>query len=124
MSERSVSKKFVVLLGAGASVEAGLSTSAQLTERIYQDISASRMTSEYARALGYVISRLQVRNTKMGLSPYHPIEIEELFDALNLLYRRDSLLISEFVERWDSSVEKHYQKFDHRAIESSLNNVV
>lgn len=101
-----VKNKIVVLLGAGASVDAGLPTSQNLTQIIYDDIQGSRLQkSAESRLLGYVISRLQARNTRLGRSPYDPIEVEELFDALNSLANKDSLLVSEFVERWDRSLD-------------------
>lgn len=115
---------FVSLLGAGASVEAGLLTSAKLTEKIYQDANNGLRQTPYARLLGYVISKLQVRNAKNGGSPYDSIEVEQLFDALALLANRDTLLVSEFVERWDSSIDKDLSKYDGRAIQNAFDKIV
>ncbi|MBN2973103.1 SIR2 family protein [Roseomonas aeriglobus] len=115
---------YVVLLGAGASVEAGLLTSANLTQAIYNSFNERQRLDRFALLLAYVISKLQVRNAKRGTSPYAPIEVEELFDALNLLYRRDSILISEFVERWDSAIDSYYTRFDGSEIRSNFNNIL
>src|SRR5947209_14328875 len=114
----------VALLGAGSSVDAGLLTSARLTEAIYSDFASNRHQSEYAHLLAYVISKLQTRNAKLGLSPYRPIDVEELFDALRILFRRDQLLVSEFVERWDGTISDHFQKFDVRAIKAALSPLI
>src|SRR5207247_1833099 len=64
------------------------------------------------------------RNAKLGLSPYRPIDVEELFDALRILFRRDQLLVSEFVERWDGTISDHFQKFDVRRIKAALSRVI
>jgi hypothetical protein len=123
-SSRSDSRRrLVVLLGAGASVEAGLLTSRDLTEKIYNDI-AARRGSEYALILGYVIAKLKTRNAKIGKSPYEPIEVEELFDALSILFRRDQSLLSEFVERWDTTIAEHFVSYDTNAIERALEAIV
>jgi hypothetical protein len=104
-------------------VEAGLLTSRDLTERIYNDV-AGNQRSAYALILGYVISKLKSRNAKQGKSPYEPIEVEELFDALSVLFKRDQSLLSEFVERWDSTIAEHFVFYDTRAIESAMNRIV
>ncbi|HZF42931.1 MAG TPA: SIR2 family protein [Sphingomonadaceae bacterium] len=123
-SRATVPGKTVVLLGAGSSVEAGLSTSARLTQDIYEDLSSSRSTSDYARLLAYLISRLQARNAAQGLSPYKQIEVEELFDALNLVIKRDTLLVSQFVERWDRGFESFDQGLDESAFKRSLAEII
>jgi len=41
-----------------------------------------------------------------------------------MLFRRDKLLVSEFVERWDPTISEHFVGFDTRAIESALEQIV
>jgi hypothetical protein len=116
--------KTVVLLGAGASVEAGLRTSADLTQAIYEDIQSKGHLSEYARLLAYLITRLQARNAARGLSPYQPIEIEELFDALSIVFKRDTLLVSQFVERWDRGLDSYGRGIDERRFKKALDAII
>lgn len=118
-------QKTVVLLGAGASVDAGLPTSLRLTQIIYDDMRKEQYrNAAHARLLGYVISRLQARNARLGQSPYDPIEVEELFDALNSLANKDALLVSEFVERWDRTLGDFLDDFDGRAIGRNFETLV
>lgn len=124
-SEKRLLKKHVVLLGAGASVEAGLLPSTKLTEKIYTDFAHNqRHDQKFTRLLAYIISRLKLRNSRRGESPYDPIDVEELFDAMNGIIRRDAFVISEFVERWDAFLDDVGSGEEIKNLESILKNIV
>ena len=88
-----------ILLGAGASVDAGLPTADHLTKVIYEDL-ASR-DRDAARVFGYVIAKLQTRNARNGASPYADLNVEEVYATLRRYLGKVLDPLSEFVVSWD-----------------------
>lgn len=122
--KRALRSGHVVLLGAGASVEAGVPVSNRLTQQLYDQLAGRPYQSSYARLIAYLIAKLQVRNTKLGFSPFQQIDIEQLFEALSSLVRRDTFIVSEFVERWDSALDSFESEYDTSAIKQALNKII
>lgn len=88
----------LVLLGAGASVDAGIPASTDMTERITKEITSPR--NRYlgvAHALNYAIGALIAHKAARGGDPYEGIDIEQLFSAVQMLGDRESLEIAPFV---------------------------
>ena len=88
----------LVLLGAGASVDAGIPASTDMTERITKEIISPR--NRYlgvAHALNYAIGALIAHKAARGGDPYAGIDIEQLFSAVQMLGDRESLEIAPFV---------------------------
>jgi SIR2-like domain len=110
-----------VLLGAGASREAGLPLSSDLTREIHSLITSSppiRRNSEVAEALNFVCGTLIKYDSDRGGSPDKFPDIERLVSAVELLGARDTLEVTPFVDSWDPFVER----IDRPHIEPFFNN--
>jgi hypothetical protein len=98
-----VGTKPVILLGAGASVDAGLPNAYDLTRVIYERLRIR--DGQAARLFGFVVSKLLVRATRSGGSPFDKINVEEAYDTLKRLLNRESDLLGEFVTSWDPLID-------------------
>ncbi|WP_230281734.1 SIR2 family protein [Croceicoccus sp. Ery15] len=94
----------VILLGAGASVDAGIPDALSLTERVYERLSA-RLPNE-ARLFSYVIAKLITKRARQGGSPFNRVNIEEVYDALKRYVERENDPLNEFVYSWDDALPK------------------
>ncbi|WP_126176778.1 SIR2 family protein [Tsuneonella rigui] len=91
--------KPLALLGAGASIDAGLLNTFDLTQEVYNYLVARGYPEGHL--FGYVISKLLVRATRNGGSPFQRVDVETAYDAVKQFLRRDSNVLSEFVTGWD-----------------------
>lgn len=74
--------KVTVLLGAGASKDAGLPDAFELTERVYDRLVEARSNDAVLYAV--VVAKLIARNAKNGQSPFSRINIEDVYDGLKI----------------------------------------
>jgi SIR2-like domain len=96
----------VVLLGAGASSDAGVPTSRTMTQEIVKTIASSRVHAHTAAALNYVCAALMAYDAQEGANPFDGIDVERVFAALQLLQERQhDLEISPFVASWQPAVD-------------------
>jgi hypothetical protein len=101
-----VSDNAVVLLGAGASAEAGIPTTRKMTNQL-----VSRIAEEsYARdktvsALHFVCGSLIAYDAAQGLSPFEGLDVERVFAAVELLAERRTLEVTPFVSAWHPAVD-------------------
>jgi hypothetical protein len=103
--------KATVLLGAGASIDAGLPSAFALTNRVYDEL---RTTGHGTQSVlfGYIISKLISRRVLAGGSPFDPINVEEAYDAILRLLDRDRDVIAEFVYSWDPILDQLKPRFN------------
>lgn len=95
----------LVLLGAGASVDAGVPASTRMTEEIAKAMSAPAFSrTGIAHALNYAVGALIAHKSARGGNPYDGIDIEQLFSAVQMLGDRESLEIAPFVT-WSPVLE-------------------
>lgn len=88
----------IVLLGAGASIKAGVPAAYDLTDAVV----AARVP-EFGDILAYIIGALQFQKGIEGNIPLgkgHRIDIESLANAIELLTARNTLEIAPFVASW------------------------
>jgi hypothetical protein len=90
----------MTLLGAGASVDAGLPTTARLTDLILDSLDRNAAAIAF-----YVHGVLQAELGRKGIDPRGPISAERLAAAIDLLAQRDELPISPFVRSWDPAID-------------------
>jgi hypothetical protein len=92
----------VVLLGAGASVDAGLPTSRDMTERLVRRLEEGRgWRHEKERlALNFAVGAMVAHDTGRGASPFAGIDVERLFSAVTMLGELDDLEVTPFVSAW------------------------
>jgi SIR2-like domain len=98
-----------VLLGAGASVDAGLPISTGLTRQIAEAINPGpdHGYSGVSHALNRTIGSIIAHQTAAGTSPYAGVDAETVFSAVKMLSERDSLEIAPFVETWNDTPSGH-----------------
>jgi hypothetical protein len=121
--------KEMFLLGAGASVEAGVPDSYAMTERMFDAFNGRSGFERYTRIISFLIGGLSFQNGIRGLNPLKTgVNIEELFNAVELLANRHSLEVAPFVGSWHSMIDE-FDKINpprpdiyalHRAIYTSV----
>ena len=94
--------KELFLLGAGASVEAGVPDTYNMTRKMLENFSENGNSryQEYAKVLNFVISGLIFKQGIEGNSPFDGVNIEDLFTAVNLLGDRENSELSPFISAW------------------------
>ncbi|GAP61266.1 conserved hypothetical protein [Arthrobacter sp. Hiyo1] len=99
-------KRIAVLLGAGASVDAGLPMSTDLTkllvEKLGEQLTYDRSVLD---ALHFVCSAMIGHRGSAGESPYAGINVEKMFSAVRLLSERAEHEAAPFVSSWLPGVE-------------------
>jgi hypothetical protein len=109
--------KATLLLGAGASIDAGLPDTYGLTQSVYELL--RQRDPKGARLFAFVIAKLVVRNTRRGASPFSAINVEEAYDALKRFLYKDDDILGQFVSSWELlSTER--KPTDVRRIKSHL----
>jgi len=94
----------LVLLGAGASVEAGVPATFQMTQKLVEAI-AQQPWSQAAQALNFVCGALVAYDAAGGSDPYAGLDVERVFAAVELLGERRSLEVTPFVGTWHPAVD-------------------
>jgi hypothetical protein len=104
----------VVLLGAGASAEAGVPTTQPMTESLVEAVNRSRSAGHpLAQALNFVCGALIAHDSAAGENPYTGPDVERVFAAVELLAKRHSLEVSPFVSSWHPTVDALDRRPDH-----------
>ena len=96
-----------VLLGAGASQEAGVPTTFEMTEKLVKRVGeSSRPADATASALHFVCASLMAHDAAIqGQSPFSGLDVERVFTAVELLAERDELEVTPFVASWHPAVD-------------------
>ncbi len=92
-------RRTTFLLGAGASWDAHLPLSAELTQKLTEEIDTYR-AGEVAQALHVVIGSIIAHETRLGASPYAGVDVERAFSAIKMLSERNRLEVAPFVGNW------------------------
>jgi hypothetical protein len=114
--------RVAVLLGAGASADAGLPMTGQLTKDLIDLMGQSQNyeSRRLAETLNFVCSAMIGHRGNTGGNPYSALNVERMFSALRLLKTRSDHEASPFVTAWLPSVEA----FDDHPVPSSGSSVV
>ena len=99
------SEHVVVLLGAGASHDAGLPLAADLTDRL-REVCESASDRSLLKALGFIQGSLLLRRGAEGQAIDPRIDIEDILEVAELLAARTSHPISNYVAAWDALLEQ------------------
>ncbi len=97
-------KKRTLLLGAGASAEAGVPVATKMTTHLH-DLSSKGLMDVDVEVFRFVAGGILLRKGVRGDSPFGGVEVEELLNALSLLGERDDLEVTAFVGAWHPRVE-------------------
>ncbi len=124
----------MLLLGAGASVDAGVPGAYDMTARILENLRKYPRFRKYAHALCYVIGGLLFEKSKENINPLAPaINVEDLFNAVQLLAERNTLEAAPFINSWHPFLEEIEDQYasaprpralDKREIDEELSSFV
>jgi hypothetical protein len=92
----------MLLLGAGASREAGVPLAREMSQKILDSLSWSGHSSHVLR---FVLGGLLFQAGVNGANPLDSADVEELFSAVDLLAERRQLEIAPFIGTWHRTVE-------------------
>jgi len=99
--------KEILLLGAGASVEAEVPAAYKMTERIAEIFRESLPLQTHSRVVAFVVGGLLFKKGIEGNDALTAgVNVEELFNAVQLLAERGTLEAAPFVGSWHSMVEE------------------
>ncbi|CAN5439077.1 hypothetical protein BH20VER3_BH20VER3_06040 [soil metagenome] len=97
----------MLLLGAGASKEAGVPTAFGLTNAIANEFRANRGLRRHAQVVSFVLGGLLFNKGIHGEDPLNSgVNVEEFFNAIQLLADRNTLEAAPFVGSWHAMVEE------------------
>lgn len=112
-----------ILLGAGASVDAGLKVTTDLAQAIVSNANDQHRSDWYprptwVRALNAVYAGMVGHRGASGSNPLDAVNIETLISAVRILKNRDEHEVAPFVSAWLPSVTdigEHDSQLPHRA---------
>lgn len=96
-------RRTTVLLGAGASADAGLPLTVQLAERVLHEANAVDMRDrgqDWLRALNFVYGSMVGYQSEDGNNPLQAVNIERLISAIRLLQDPKGHEVAPFVANW------------------------
>ena len=93
----------MLLLGAGASAEAGIPTSYSMAPTMYSMLDRD---SYEARALAFVVGGLLFQKGVHCENPFEGVDVEEVYDAVRLLADRNSAVPAPFIAAWHPFIEQ------------------
>ena len=99
--------KEMLLLGAGASTEAGVPTAFGLTNAIAEEFRKQPYLRQHAKVVSFVLGGLLFNKGIHGEDPLTSgVNVEEFFNAIQLLADRNTLEAAPFVGSWHTMVEE------------------
>lgn len=123
--------KTAVLLGAGASRDAGLPLTAELAEKIVDKANQPRRRSfdpavpDFVRAINAVYGGMVGHSGTRGRNPLDAVNIETLISAVRLLKHRDDHEVAPFVAAWSPFVAQFGStELPGQAVRDLANNIV
>lgn len=101
-----MSRRVTFLLGAGASMEAGLPNSRALTEQIAKRLSGPYSSQTHTvAALNAVAGAMIAFDSTRGGSVFDTLDVERLFSAVEMLADRDNVELTPFVASWHAGID-------------------
>jgi NAD-dependent SIR2 family protein deacetylase len=97
----------MILLGAGASVEADVPDTHGMTSKIIELFREDPLMQRYVPVVSFVIGGLLFQQGIKGQDPLQGgVNVEELFNAVQLLAERNTLEAAPFVGSWHAMVQE------------------
>lgn len=97
----------MILLGAGASVEAGVPHTYGMTSKIAELFREDILLQRYSPVISFVVGGLLFQQGVKGEDPLQGgVNVEELFNAVQLLAERNTLEAAPFVGSWHAMVQE------------------
>lgn len=104
-AKRNPQPRTAVLLGAGASVDAGLPVTAKIAKRIIRRANASKLRTPSLAILNVVYGAMSGYTGLRGKNPESAVNIETLISSLRVLQARDEHEVAPFVGSWLSALD-------------------
>ncbi|MFB2584934.1 SIR2 family protein [Herbiconiux liukaitaii] len=104
-----------VLLGAGASADAGLPLTNQLAQELVRRFGLQHQRSPLTRVLNFVYGAMVSHETEQGGDPFAAVNVETLFSAIRLLRDRNTHEVAPFAS-WRAGVGALDASSDARAL--------
>ena len=99
--------KEMLLFGAGGSAESNIPTAYEMTGKMLGLLRQFREFNNYGDILSFIIGGLLFEKGQKGENPLTcGINVEELFNAVDLLSQRNTLEAAAFIGSWHSMVEE------------------
>lgn len=114
----------MVLLGAGASVEAGVPGSFAMAQRIATHFRSHCELERYSRVISFAIGGLIFQRGIQGDDPFKGVDVEELFSAVQLLAERHTLEAAPFIGSWHAMVDEFDKRSPYPARLDRLYNLI
>jgi len=97
----------MLLLGAGASVEAGVPDAYDMTHELSDFFRRNPASDKHGHVISFVIGGLLFQQGVNGKDPLKEgVNVEDLFNAVQLLAERNTLEAAPFVGSWHSMVDQ------------------
>lgn len=96
----------MILLGAGASVETGIPDAIGMTKKMLDLFGNVNGLSKSSHILRFVVGGLLFQKGSAGENPYDGVNIEDVFNAIQMLAERQTLEATPFMGSWHPLVEE------------------
>ncbi|MGI8979826.1 MAG: SIR2 family protein [Pirellulaceae bacterium] len=114
-------KNEMLLLGAGASVEAGIPSAHKMTRVISDEFRKNSRLSRIGHLISFVIGGLLFEAGKNNRDPLSSeVNVEDLFNAVQMLADRHNLEASPFVGSWHAMIDEFDKEVPSRFNSGSL----
>jgi len=105
----------MLLLGAGASIEANVPGALKMTNMILTNIRNKSRFAKHGHALSFVVGGLVFDAGMKNRNPLEPeINVEDLFNAVQLLAERKNLEAAPFIGSWHTFVDELDKIYPHK----------
>ena len=96
----------MLLFGAGASIEADVPGAYGMTRELIAQVEADPFHRRHAHLLRFVAGGLMFQSGVQGSDPFGGVNVEDLFNAVQLLGARSTLEAAPFVASWHPMVDE------------------
>ncbi|WP_404435899.1 SIR2 family protein [Microbacterium aerolatum] len=108
MSDSPTAPRTAVLLGAGASVDAGLPTTFTFARQLVEDITATLGRDRtIVKTLNFVYGAMVNHRTERGGDPFDAVNVETMISAIRLLRDRGTHEVAPFIQDWKPGVGRY-----------------
>src|SRR2546421_5268467 len=98
--------KEMFLLGAGASVDAGVPDTYDMTKRINERFRQDQKTRVESLVISLALGGLVFQAGVRGEDPTAGVNVEDLFSAIELLAGRSTSEVAPFISSWHPRVDE------------------
>lgn len=103
-----VGPRTAVLLGAGASVDAGLPTTVTFARELVDSVRDTfGVMSPLTQTLNFIYGAMLNHRTEQGGDPFAAVNVETMISAIRLLRDRETHEAAPFIQGWKANVGKH-----------------